>query len=116
MTSIGMKTVAPGPARNCERCEIGALKENIGWSRADRAGFTTHHSCHRQCLFLVGDYQHIRSELNILTVQQGELFSRPCVANADTTFEFAEVECVHRLTEFEQYIIGDVNHRVDRTQ
>ena len=67
-------------------------------------------------LAVVGDHEHGLVHRDLAPVEQRKRLARPRAAHDDAAVELAPVIGVHRLAELEHHVVGDVDHRADRTQ
>ncbi|STF06134.1 Uncharacterised protein [Escherichia coli] len=77
--------------------------------------FATKDAAHRQCLVVVGDDQGVSVQLRFGTVEQYQRFALFRHPHHNAAFNAIFIESVHRLAQFEQHIVGDVNNCIDRT-
>ena len=98
-----------------ERVEIGAL-EHDGLRRARHLGVGAAHDTRDGAGPLgIGDDEHLRRECPRLAVEGLERFTRPRGPDTDLPAgQRGEVERVHRLSEFQEHVVRDVDDVADR--
>ncbi|MNP22732.1 hypothetical protein D3C76_1154160 [compost metagenome] len=77
--------------------------------------FAAKDAAHRQRFAVVGNHQSVGVQFGFAAVQQDQGFALFRHAHHDPAFDTIFIERVHRLTQFQQDIVGHVNHRIDRT-
>ena len=115
MRRIRGEFVAAGFALNHLRREKRRLKENILRGQFRLAVPAAHHARHADRFFVVGDDQHIVLHFVGLLVQQLDRLAGFGHARGQTAAQTIQIINVHRLTEREHDVIGDVHQRGNRT-
>jgi len=105
-----------GTTRQHQRRKEGALKKNIFCFRTDSAGLATHNTGQRQRPIVISN-QHIAFfQLEALAIQQHKRFSGAGTTHVNSTAELAQIKGMQRLTKLQQYIVGDIDQRINRAQ
>ena len=115
MRRIRGEFVAAGFALNHLRREKRRFKENILRGQFRLAVPAAHHARHADRFFVVGDDQHIVLHFVGLLVQQLDRLAGFGHARGQTAAQTIQIINVHRLTEREHDVIGDVHQRGNRT-
>ncbi|MNV44129.1 hypothetical protein D3C71_1358780 [compost metagenome] len=76
---------------------------------------TTEDAAHCQRFRVVSNNQRIGVKLSFAAVEQNQGFTLFRHTHHDPAFDTIFIECVHRLTQFEQHVVGHVDNRIDRT-
>ena len=70
-------------------------------------------TAHGEGFLVVSDNQSIAIQLRLGAVEQNQRFTFMRHTYDDSAFNAVFIECVHRLTELKQNVIGHVNHGID---
>ena len=104
------------PADDGRGIEIGTFKEDVSGLLGDRARQPAHHAAQRQRTGLVRDQQETLAHRDLVFGQQGQLLAFFGAPHDDVAGQLFEIEGVHRLAQFEQHVVGDIDGRADRPQ
>ncbi|MNG98730.1 hypothetical protein D3C79_578800 [compost metagenome] len=77
--------------------------------------FATKDAAHRQRFLVIGNHQGVCIQFGFAAVQQRQGFPLFGHTHHDPAFNAAQVESMHWLTQFQQHVVGNVNHRVNGT-
>ena len=96
--------------------EIGALEHDGGRRRPDLRRRAAHDAGDRLRAGPVGDHEHLGIELPLDAVQRRDQLAAFRAPDPQLRArELREVERVHRLAQFDQDVVGDVDDRADRS-
>ncbi len=109
-----MQAIVTGFAGHGNGVKKGTFKKQVtGIGCIHTAVFTTHDTSNGQRTLVVGNHQSIAAELDLLAIQQGQGLVLLRHAYTDTTTHLRQVKGVHRLAQFQHYIVGDIHRWVD---
>ena len=112
---FGLQTERLARPANRSRLEVGALECDQLRLVGDFRPTAAHYAGYRLRLLRVGDHQHLAIQCSIDTVERGDRFPFGRAADAQCVLaELVEIERVHRVAEFHQHVVGDVDERADR--
>nr|AMK07513.1 hypothetical protein [Klebsiella sp. T5-5] len=109
-----MQAMATCATSNRERAEEGTLQQNVLRFVIHARVFTTENAAHCQRFLMVSDNQSIGIKLRFRAIQKNQRLPFMRHTYDNPAFNAVFVECMHRLTQFKQHIVGDVNHSIDR--
>ncbi len=113
---IGLQTVpARGPGNRARREEC-AFQEHVGRACGNAAALAAHHAGDCDRPIAVGNQQRFGVERRLSTVEQQQRLAVAGATYDHRIFQYREVERVHRLTEFQHHVVGNVDHGIDRAQ
>ena len=112
---IRMQAMTTRAASNRQRVEESALQQNVLRFAIHARVLTAKNAAHCQRFVMVGNDQGIGFQFRFATVKQNQRFALFRHAHNDTAFDTIFIECVHRLAQFKQHVVGDVNNRVNGT-
>ena len=95
----------------CEKC---AFQQDIPGVIRNCRTFTAHNTRQGKCLIIITDNQIIRIKRDFLAIQQGQFFTCRRHANSDAALNLTQVKSMHRLTQLNHDIIGNINQWTDR--
>ena len=107
--------------RNRHLIEVRGFQQDVLGFSSDLAIHAAHHTCdakHTGASFSVrgiGDQQILDAQIVILAVQRGELLTFVGATHHDRTFDLIQIVGVHRLSQVEHHIVGDVYGQRDGT-
>ena len=64
---------------------------------------------------MVCNNERIRTQGDLLTVKQDELFALFSHPNPDTALDLGKIEGMQGLTQFEHYVVGYIDDRINAT-
>ena len=115
VTRLAAQTQPPRRARDGHRLEVRALEQDCSRRIADLRVEAAHHARNRQRLVAVGDQQVARIERARDVVERDKLARIACAAHDYLAAgDFAVVERMQRLTQFEHHVVGRVDDVVER--
>ena len=111
-----MQSIATRLACDRERREKRGLEQDVAGGLRYPGISAPHDPRYRECAFLIGNHQGIVAQRDLGTVEQAQLFV--CLGHAypDAAIQLREIETVHRLSEFQKHVVGDVDHGRDGAQ
>ncbi len=113
MGSIGVQTIGARFTGHCNSVEKCAFQEQITSAISNAAVLTAHNPCNCQRTLMIGNDQGVRSQRNLLTIKQNELFALLRHSHTDATVDFIQIKSMHRLPEFQHHVVRDVHSRID---
>ncbi len=116
VTGIGVKPVLSCPPRNRFWRKERGLKKHIGGGWFHRRGKPTHNARHPNRPIGICNQERRLIQFNFGFVEQCEFFALFRQPNINPVCERAKVVRMHRLIEFQHDVVGDVDHRVDRSK
>ena len=115
--SIGVLAKAACGLADVVTGELGGLKEELGRSVLDFAVEAAHNAGQCNRLIAVTDDKVLVGQRELLAVQcRDALTVRGAADNNLAAFQRIHIECVHRLTDFQHDVVGDVHHVGDAAQ
>ena len=111
---IGVQAMTACATGDRERAEEGAFQQDVLRFVIYPRVFATEDTAHRQRFAVVSNHQRIRVQLRFGAIKQNQGFALFCHTDNNTAFDTIFIERMHWLTQFQQNVVGDVNHRVDR--
>ena len=110
---IGVQPVATRLAADGQRREEGAFEQDVARLGTDTGFRAAHDAGERDRAFGIGDDERVGAQGRLFAVEQRQRLAFAGHPHPDLTRELAQIEAMHRLTEFEQHIVGDIDHRAD---
>ncbi len=111
---ICVQAIAARAAGNGQRAEERGFQQQILSAFRYSGMFAPHDATDGQWFFMVGNHQGIAVQGHFLTIKQCELFALLCHTYADAAFYLSQIECMHGLAQFKQYVVSNINHRINR--
>ncbi len=111
MRRIGGQAEPARPAGDGRRREEGGFEENIDGDAFHAGRQSAHDPGQRHRPAGIGNHQHVGGEFGSLAVQQFQTFARARHTYLNAAVETRQREGVHRLAQFEQHVVGDVDRR-----
>ena len=95
--------------------KIGALERDQPRRGSDLRIVTAHHAADRAGVLVVSNHEHVGLERAIDSVERADTLPGPCAPDDERApGQPLEVECVHRLSDLEHHVVGDVDDVADR--
>ena len=113
--SIRMQTVATRTTGNRQRAKERAFQQHVLRFLIHAGMLAAKDTAHRQRFVVIRDHQRIGAQLRFCAVQQHQGFALFGHTHDNTAFNTIFVKGMHRLTQFKQYIVGDVNDSINGT-
>ncbi len=110
-----MQAMTTSTTGDRQRAEESAFQQDVLRFVIHARVFATKDAAHRQRLVVVGDDQSVSIQLRFSAIKQYQRFALFRHPHHNAAFNAIFIESVHRLAQFEQYIVGDVNNCIDRT-
>ncbi|MNZ63637.1 hypothetical protein D3C78_817880 [compost metagenome] len=110
---IGMQTMTTRATGDRQRTEECAFQQHVLGFVIHARMFTTKDAAHCQRFVVIGNNQSVCTELRFATVEQNQGFTLFRHTHHDPAFDTIFIESMHRLAQFEQHEVGDVNNSVD---
>ena len=110
---IGIQAVTLSSLAHPNGIEICALDEDVGRSIAHTRLQTAKYACDTHRFICVADHQILSRQLALNAIERYERSALLASANHNlATLDLIGIECVQRLTKFEQDIVGDIDQIV----
>ena len=109
MRSIGVHPAAPRLQRDGARVEPCAFEEDVRGRVVDSTRESSHHPRERDRSRFVRDHQRVFVDIDDRAVQERESFTVTSVPDPDSGVEPCTVECMHRLSQLQHDVVGDVD-------
>src|SRR5690606_23699094 len=110
---VRVQAVGARLAGQGDRIEKRSLKEQVTGGSAHTAVLAPHHTSYGQGALMVGNYQGIRTQGDVLAIQQDELLALFRHAHTDAAVDFRQVKGMHRLPLLEHDVVGHVDSGID---
>ena len=110
-----MQTLTARTTRDRQRSKECRLKQDILGFIVHARMLTTKDTGHRQRFIMIGNNQRIFFQLGFCAIKQRQRFIFLRHTHHDTAVDTAQIEGVHRLTEFQQHVVSDIHHGINRT-
>ena len=115
--SVGVLTQTAGGLADVVTGELGAFKQQLGGAVLDFAVQTAHNTGQRHGLGAVADDKVIGGQGELFFVQGGDLLAVLGTAHDDlAAFQRVHIKGVHRLTDLQHDIVGNVHNVGDAAQ
>ena len=102
-------------AADRRRMKVGALEGDEPRRGADLRIVTAHHAADRARVLGVGNHEHVRLERAVGAVERADALAGTRAPDDERApRQPLEVERVHRLSELEHHVVGDVDDVADR--
>ena len=113
---VGVQAVAARRGGHRHRREEGAFEEDVARCRGDAGALAAHDAGDGHRPGMIGNQQRAFIDRHAAAVEHGQRLAGASVAHHDAAGERVEVEGVHRLAQFEQHVVGDIDYRIDGAQ
>ena len=108
--AVGMLTERTSGLADVVAHELCGFKHHIGGVILDLGIQTAHDACERNRLLTVTDHKMIRIQLEFLFIERDNRLILLCSADDDLSVrKLTQIECVHRLTDFLEDIVRDID-------
>ena len=112
--SISVQTMTTRAASNRQWAKESGLQQNVLGFIVHTRMFTAKDTGHGQRFVVVCNHQRICVQFCFSAVQQNQRFTLFGHANFDPTFDTIFIECMHRLAQFQQHVVGDIDNGINR--
>ena len=96
--------------------KAGCLEQHGLYIICDHGVLTTHDTSHTDCFLTVADHQYIFIQCTLLSIQSHEFLIVSRTADNDFFIcDLIQIISMHRLAILFHYVVGNINHIIDRT-
>ena len=104
------------PASNGLRIEVSAFQEDLRGFFGDARFLAPDDAGDGDRALGIGNHENVRAKPSFLTIQSQQGFSLFGASDHNEIFEFLQIKGVERMPPFQEYIVGDIHHIVDRPE